>query len=201
MEAVIENGKESKSISAFAKTYNFKEESFYNHFSNLKELEQAVYKAFFDHTYAMIVQSMEYQDFSARNKLLSFYYTFFELLSANRTFIIKNLKTSKRTLKSIKVLKELRKAFTIYISTLNIETFTLHEQTLDNLQSKFLEKAAWLQLLFLIKFWIDDTSPNFEKTDILIEKSVNTSFELINIQPLKSAIDLGKFLFNEKIKK
>jgi hypothetical protein len=50
-----------------------------------------------------------------------------------------------------------------------------------------------------MKFWLDDTSPSFEKTDIFIEKSVNTSFDVLNIQPLKSVIDLGKFLFKEKM--
>ena len=51
-----------------------------------------------------------------------------------------------------------------------------------------------------MKFWIDDTSSSFEKTDIFIEKSVNTSFDVLNIAPLKSLIDFGKFIFKEKIK-
>ena len=51
-----------------------------------------------------------------------------------------------------------------------------------------------------LKFWLEDTSPNFEKTDIFIEKSVDTSFEIFEIKPLKKLIDLGKFLFNEKVK-
>ena len=46
---------------------------------------------------------------------------------------------------------------------------------------------------------MDDTSSYFEKTDIFIEKSVNTSFDILNIVPLKSLIDFGKFIFKEKI--
>jgi hypothetical protein len=53
--------------------------------------------------------------------------------------------------------------------------------------------------MLTLKFWLDDTSPSFEKTDMFIEKSVNTSFDIINIQPLKSFIDFGKFIFKEKI--
>jgi hypothetical protein len=53
--------------------------------------------------------------------------------------------------------------------------------------------------LITIKFWLDDTSAAFEKTDIFIEKAVNTSFDLVNIKPLESLIDLGKFLFKEKM--
>ena len=51
-----------------------------------------------------------------------------------------------------------------------------------------------------MKFWMDDTSASFEKTDIFIEKSVNTSFDVLNVIPLKSIIDFGKFIFKEKVK-
>ncbi len=50
-----------------------------------------------------------------------------------------------------------------------------------------------------MKFWMDDSSPALEKTDIYIEKSINTAFELMNVAPLDSLIDFGKFLFKEKI--
>ncbi|PIV19236.1 MAG: heat-shock protein, partial [Flavobacteriales bacterium CG03_land_8_20_14_0_80_35_15] len=66
-------------------------------------------------------------------------------------------------------------------------------------QEKSLEESAWIQLLITMKFWLDDTSASFEKTDIFIEKSLNASFDLLNVQPLKSIIDLGKFLFKEKM--
>ena len=65
-------------------------------------------------------------------------------------------------------------------------------------QNKTLKESAWFQLLLTIKYWLEDTSPSFERTDIFIEKAVNTSFDLINIKPLKSVLDLGKFLYKDK---
>jgi hypothetical protein len=50
-----------------------------------------------------------------------------------------------------------------------------------------------------MKFWLDDSSPAFEKTDIYIEKSIKATFELMNIAPIDSLIDFGKFIFKEKI--
>jgi hypothetical protein len=41
--------------------------------------------------------------------------------------------------------------------------------------------------------------PAFEKTDIYIKKSVKATFELMNIAPIDSLIDFGKFIFKEKI--
>ena len=96
-------------------------------------------------------------------------------------------------------LTELKKSFSEYIENLNIQTIDLKEERLEKLQLRSLKESAWLQLLVTIKFWLDDTSSSFEKTDIFIEKSVKASFDLIDTTPLKSIIDFGKFLFKEKI--
>jgi hypothetical protein len=44
-----------------------------------------------------------------------------------------------------------------------------------------------------------DSSTSFEKTDVFIEKSIHASFDLIDTKPIKSIIDLGKFLLKEKM--
>ena len=49
----------------------------------------------------------------------------------------------------------------------------------------------------LMKFWISDTSKGFEKTDALIEKSVNVVFEVFDNTRLDTILDLGKFLWKE----
>jgi ubiquinone biosynthesis protein COQ9 len=56
-------------------------------------------------------------------------------------------------------------------------------------------------LVSAIEFWKKDTSPSFEKTDIFIEKTIDTGFELMDNEPLRKVVDLGKFLFKEKFKK
>jgi hypothetical protein len=72
------------------------------------------------------------------------------------------------------------------------------QEQLEKIQDRSLKETAWFQLLITMKFWLDDTSTSFEKTDIFIEKSVNTTFDVLDVAPLKSVIDLGKFLFKEK---
>jgi len=46
---------------------------------------------------------------------------------------------------------------------------------------------------------MSDESPSFEKTDVAIEKSVNTIFDLFDNTPLNNVLDFGKFLWKEKI--
>ena len=58
-------------------------------------------------------------------------------------------------------------------------------------------EAVWAQLMFVLKFWIKDSSKGFEKTDALIEKSVQAAFEVFDNTSVDTLVDLGKFLWKE----
>ncbi|WP_405570290.1 TetR family transcriptional regulator C-terminal domain-containing protein [Winogradskyella sp. Asnod2-B02-A] len=199
MDYVLTHSHKPKSVYAFAKDNNFEEPKFYEFFNSFESLEQSIFSIFFDNTLAVLHKSEDYQSFDARNKLLSFYFTFFEVLTANRSYVIHALNTEKNQLKSLKVLSHLKKSFTNYIELLDIKTIDLKQEKLEKIKNRGLKESAWFQLLVTMKFWIDDTSPSFEKTDIYIEKSVQASFDLIDTTPLKSLIDFGKFIYKEKI--
>lgn len=199
MDYVLEHGAQPKSVYIFTKNNDFDESKFYEHFASFEAIEKHVFKVFFDNTLKVLLASEDYQSFDARNKLLSFYFTFFENLTANRSYVLFALKQHKNSMKGMAALSELRKSFTTYIDSLDIETLDIKEERIDKLQQRAIQESAWIQLLLTMKFWMDDTSASFEKTDIFIEKSVNTSFDVLNIAPLKSVIDLGKFLFKEKM--
>ncbi|EPR73476.1 hypothetical protein ADIWIN_1506 [Winogradskyella psychrotolerans RS-3] len=198
MDYVLTHNHKPNSVYAFAKDNNFEEQKFYEYFSSFEILEQSIFKIFFDHTVAILEKSEDYQSFDARNKLLSFYYTFFEILTANRSYVVQALGSNKNQLKSLKTLSHLKKSFTNYIEHLDIKTIDLKEEKLEKLKNRGLKESAWFQLLVTLKFWLDDSSTSFEKTDVFIEKSVQASFDLIDTTPLKSLIDFGKFLYKEK---
>jgi len=199
MDYVLENNENPKSVYAFSKMNNFEEALFYEYFSSFEAIEKGIFEAFFSNSITALVKSEDYQIFDARNKLLSFYYTFFENLTVNRSYVVYTLKKNKHGLKGLKKLSGLKKHFSHYIQELEIQMLDLKQEQFEKIQENALKESAWLQLLITMKFWMDDTSPSFEKTDIFIEKSVNTSFDVLNIAPLKSIIDFGKFIFKEKI--
>ncbi|WP_299127786.1 TetR family transcriptional regulator C-terminal domain-containing protein [uncultured Winogradskyella sp.] len=199
MDYVLMHNEQPKTVYAFAKNNNMKEEKFYEFFTSFEVLEQSIFKIFFDSAHAVLEKSDDYLTFDARNKLLSFYFTFFEILTANRSYVIHTLNDHKKSLKSLRTLSQLKSRFFNYIEHLNIPTLDLKQEQLEKIQRRSLKESAWLQLLITLKFWIDDTSASFEKTDLFIEKSVKASFDLIDTTPLKSLMDLGKFLYKEKI--
>lgn len=199
MDYVLEHNHKPNSVYSFAKQNNMEESKFYEFFGSFDAIEKNVFKTFFDNTHNALLKSEDYQSFDARNKLLSFYFTFFENLTANRSYVVYALDQYKMGLKNHKAMTELKHAFSHYIENLGIELIDIKQEQIERIQNRGLKETAWLQLLLTMKFWIEDTSPSFEKTDIFIEKSVNTTFDVLDIAPIKSLIDLGKFLYKEKI--
>ena len=199
MDYVLHHNTPPKSVYIFTKENNFEESDFYQHFTSFENIEKSIFTEFLNNTLHVLIKSDDYENFDARNQLLSFYYTFFEVLTANRSYVVYALQQEKSNLKKLKSLNELRTEFKKYISNLNIETIDIQQERLEKLQQSAITESAWAQLLFTIKFWLEDSSKSFEKTDLFIEKSVNASFDIMNIAPIKSVIDLGKFLFKEKM--
>jgi hypothetical protein len=199
MDYFLEHNKKPNTVYQFAKLNNFEEAEFYKHFTNFETIDETIFEVFFEQTLQLLQKSDEYETYDAKTKLLSFYYTFFEILTANRSFVVAILNHDKNQLKNMKKLDLLRKHFKNFFQSLEIEKLDLQQEKLIEFQEKSMNEMAWIQFALLLKFWIDDTSSSFEKTDIFIEKSVNASFDLMDIKPLKSLFDLGKFMWKEKV--
>ena len=199
MDYVLQQGESPKSVYTFAKVNHFEESVFYSFFGSFNSLESAVYELFFDKTMKTLQNSKEYKGYDAMNQLLSFYFTFFGNLTANRSYIFNSLKLEINSLYAIKKLNTLQKKFLDFIDELDLGGHDLKNKHLDNIKNSVVNESYWIQLLATMKFWMEDDSADFEKTDLFIEKSIAASFELANTKPLKSVVDFGKFLFKEKI--
>lgn len=200
MNHVLEHGEQPKSIYAFTKDLQIDEKVFYDYYNSFEAIAQDVYATFYDETLLLISKDESFGQLDLKNKLLIFYYTFFELLTANRSYVILTLKENKNILEKLKTLKPLRVKFKQFIHSLEMEKIDFKQEQINKINEISLEEINWGQFLFTLKFWIEDTSPSFEKTDIFIEKSVNASFYLFDTKPLNNLIDFGKFFFKEKIK-
>lgn len=198
MSTILTDGK-PKNVYTFAKDNNFDESDFYAHFGDFSALEKAIFDEFFDSTIATLEQSKEYPNYGAKDRLLSFYFTFFENLTANRSYVVQALQGHQNQLDSLRILQGLRHKFLNYIDQLNIDVIQFKNKHFEEIKDGLVNESYWIQMAIILKFWLDDSSADFEKTDIFIEKSVAASFELIETKPLKSVVDLGKFLFKEKI--
>lgn len=201
MNYTLEHNEKPKSVYLFSKLNGFTETEFYNFFGNLESIEKEIYNLFLEKTIELLNKDANYESYDMKSKLLSFYFTFFELLAANRSYVSMSLNEGKNQLKSLMLLSGLRTNFKKFIGDITTDEFRIQQEKMQEFQEKAIQESAWIQFLFTLKFWLEDRSPNFEKTDIFIEKSVKLSFELMNIAPINSLIDFGKFIIKEKIQK
>ncbi|WP_166921930.1 TetR family transcriptional regulator C-terminal domain-containing protein [Flavobacterium poyangense] len=199
MNDVLEAGKRPVSVFHFVKGKDFTEAEFYNFFGTLESLEKEIFRLFFTNTIELLNKNTDYLEYDMKNKMLSFYFTFFEILTANRSYVLQTLKSDPNPIKNLVQLTSLREVFKDYVSEILTDDYRLEQERFQKFQEKTIQESAWLQLMLTLKFWMSDESAAFEKTDVFIEKSVNASFELMNVAPMNHLLDFGKFLFKEKI--
>jgi len=199
MDYVLEKNEEPKNVFSFCKEHKISETEFYTFFGSIDALKQEIWVKFFENAMTTVEGEEAFQTYSDKNKLLTLYFTLFEILTLNRSYVLFSLKENKEGLKNLKNLKQFRNHFKDFIVTIIDDNENMVSDKISKVTKPVFAEGAWIQFLFLLKFWMDDTSKSFEKTDVLIEKSVNTVVDLLDTKPLESLFDLGKFLWKEKM--
>ena len=199
---VLNHGERPKNIYRFAKDNEFEEKDFYDYFSSFEQIEKSMLANLFNKSVELATEVNNSDEITSKEKLLNVYFIFFENMTMNRSLVLMILGNEK--LHSSKIFTHLRETHRQFIKTLDFNDWEIIQKAKDdvkNFHEKVREEALWLHLVSVIEFWKKDTSSAFEKTDIFIEKTIDTGFELMDNEPLGKVVDLGKFLFKEKFKK
>ena len=198
MDYVLEHEKTPKSVYKFAKDNGMTEQDFYQFFGSFEGLRKEIWNTFFTMTMDVAHKNEDYEHFSNREKMLTFFYTFFELLTLNRSYVLYTLHNHQNMMDKMDQLKGLRRHVKDFAKDLISQRNETKSNILLERSESIYSEGAWVQMLFLLKFWMDDDSAGFEKTDMAIEKSVNTIFDVFDNTPLDAVFDFGKFLWKER---
>jgi hypothetical protein len=193
----LENGHQPTSVYSFCQLINCSEKDFYDQFNSLEALDSEIWLSIFQTTIAQLEQDEIYRNYSAREKLLAFYFLWIQKLKENRSYLL----LQKTTIKLTELHENLglfKEAFEKYIDTIIKSGYDSHEIKERKYISDQYPKGFWLQAMFVLKYWMDDRSKNFEMTDAAIEKAVDLSFRLIGENTLDSLFDFGKFILTKK---
>lgn len=196
---ILSHGEQPKSIYQFAKENKFEEQKFYDFFTSFDQLEKQILVKLFSKSLELVNEVNNADGMTSKEKLLNVYYIFFENLTMNRSLVMMILGNHKLPLS--KNLLSLKKIHQEYIKTLDFSSWEILENAKENIKNtheQIRENVLWLHLVSAIEFWKNDSSPAFEKTDIFIEKTIDTGFEFMDNEPLRKVFDLGKFLWKEK---
>lgn len=194
IDYVLTEGHEPQSVYKFAKKNKITEAEFYNFYGSFEGLEQSIWADFATKTIAEIKAQEIWPQYSSREKALSFFYSFFELLKGNRSFAIYSFKKSPKGLSTPRVFETMKTIFEDFAEQILNEGIESSELSDRKFFSKKYKNALWIQVGFVLNFWVNDSSAGFEKTDEAIERGVNVTFDLFQRSPIDNLFEYGKFL-------
>ncbi|MDW7692947.1 TetR family transcriptional regulator C-terminal domain-containing protein [Flammeovirgaceae bacterium SG7u.111] len=200
IDFILQNKKEPSSVNHFMDSIGEGEKSFYEHYSSFEAIKKEIWTDFITRTLEQVKAEEVYQEYSVREKLLSFFFTLIEILKEQRSFVVYTIDDAKKSLSlcTPTFAKGFREEFFGFANELIAEGFDTQELHSRPVISEKYPNLIWGQLVLVLKFWAKDESENFEKTDAAIEKSINLTMDLMGLTVLDQAFDLAKFLFQNK---
>lgn len=193
IDHVLTEGEQPRSVYVFAKNNQMPEEEFYRFFGSFEAVEQSVWSELVLKTLSEVRAQEIWSQYSSREKALSFFYSFFELLKSNRSFAVYSLKKH-HGMGTPRVLDPAHEIFDNFAQGILNEGIETQELSDRKFFSKRYKDALWIQFGFVLNFWVNDGSAGFEKTDEAIEKGVNVTFDLFQRSPIDNLFEYGKFL-------
>ena len=202
MNYLAKNGFEV-SLGDLCKATKIKKTRFKEEFESIEKFEQFVWCEMMRSALSTSQTDAQFASFSKREKLLSVYYLFFENCGLNSDFLKASINHhGKRGM--LPVLSNLKEEFVSFISAIHQLSLPLGKQykaSLSKISDAVVGEAFYGQLLLLLDFWSSDSSLDYEKTDIAIEKTVRASMDMLDVTPVKSVIDFAKFFWQERVSK
>jgi len=194
IDYVLTHDEQPKSVYSFAKKLKISEAEFYEFYASFESIEKMIWVELTAETIDTIRQQEVWIQYSSRDRMLSFFYSYIEVLKKQRSFIIYSLRKHTAKFAAPAVLSGVKPIFENFAEELISEGVESGELADRKFLTKRYKDALWIQYAFIINFWITDDSAGFEKTDEAIEKGINVTFDLFQRSPLDNLFEYGKFL-------
>ena len=196
IDYVLTHGSKPASVYIFSKENGLTEDEFYNFYASFEGIENSVWTDLCEKVLHEVQSQEIWEKYSSREKTLSFFYAYIELLKSKRSFILHSLKHSEQKIGAPAILNGTKTIFESFASSLVEEGVETGEMANRRFLSGKYKDALWIQFGVILNFWTKDNSPGFEKTDEAIEKGINLTFDLFAKSPLDSLFEYGKFMMN-----
>lgn len=193
-EHVLEEGEPPASVYKFSKNLDIPEREFFAHFASFEAIDAAIWRQLVADAVSAIGAGAEWDGFNAQQKLLTFYYAFFEKALDDRSFLLLRFPRWKSRKCATAQLHQMKLEFTSFARTIVSEGTEKNEIACRGKFNSAYPSAMFGHFISAIEFNLSDDSQGFERTDAFIEKSVRLGFDLIASNALESAFDLVRFL-------
>jgi len=162
------------------------EKEFFEHFTSAEDVGRKVWTNIGDSVIEALSGSELYNSYPPRQKILSYYFTFFEIALNERTFI-------ERTAESSKYTRAYKDSFKTFIGDIVQEGIAMEDIKERLSLSNYYPEVLWDLHMKLIRFWMNDQSDKFVETEKAVEMFSRVPLELMGPNLLDSVFDTLKF--------
>ena len=198
IEFELLNGRAPHSAFELAKKVKIEESVFYQSFTNLDKVRQAIPLNLLKQTLSVMDADPQYAGFSAREKLLALYFTLFEQFLTQRSYLLMKYNNLLKATKTMQDWKPFMDELDTRVDNILNEGKETEEIKDRPIIGSHFSKGYKLAFTYLFRVWLNDDSVEFANTDAAIEKTVNLSFDMLGTTPLDSLLDFGKFAMKTK---
>lgn len=194
LDYVLNENRQPTSIYIFSKNLGIAETDFYQIYSSFDAVEADFWFRQLETVRTKIITDPAWEPFKFRERVLLFAFTLVESLLSDRSFAIFSLRLDHSGEVRSAPLRRMHQAFKEFFDPLISESIDNGELANRRfLRDRYVD-ALWRQTLFVLRFWVNDSSDGFELTDEAIEKGFNLTIDLMSRSAIDAAVDYGKFL-------
>ena len=195
---VLAHGSRPPSVKAFMDSMNLPEGRFYTEYASFLSLEQQIFQGYLESAIQKLEASQEYAAYGTPEKLAGLFYTWLGELLENRSFAVFLHHQSPHAFFTPYYMETAAPVFETFVKGI-IKAGIDEEEVADRLFApRFYRIWVWGQARWVFRFWIHDSSKNFEKTDEAVEKLLRFTYDIIRPNSLDSGWDVVKFLWRNK---
>ncbi|GAA4380086.1 TetR family transcriptional regulator C-terminal domain-containing protein [Hymenobacter koreensis] len=200
LDYVLRKNQPPASVFKLTQKLGIPEAEFYQFYATFEAIDREIWADFGRDARLRAAAEPVWEQYSAREKLLGFYYTLLEILKHNRSYALMSLHRSISRMPGLspRVLDDFRQDFEVFVADVLRDARRTEEVASRPLVQDQYPRAFWQQALFVLGFFAKDDSLNFERTDAAVEKAVRLSFDLVGPNTLDSAFDFARFLFHSR---
>ena len=138
-------------------------------------------------------QDENYRQYSSREKMLAFVFTFLQNLNETESTIIWQNRFT--------YLKPIKQEVNSYFDSLIFEATNSGEIQARPFIANYYTYVLYTAFLSVLVFWSNDRSEDRQNTDVMVEKTVHFAFDMLAPNAIDSGIDLLQNLFKLSNKK
>lgn len=162
------------------------EQEFYAHFASADAIGSHIWTQLAHEVSEALHSSAQYREYPARQKVLSYFFTFFEVAVKERTFI-------DQTLGDDRIMKAYKTAFKELMQQI-VEEGLATDDIKDRLyQSRNYPIVMWELHMKLVRFWLRDESEGFAETEKAVENYSKLPLEMMGPNLVDSMVDTVKY--------